>query len=256
MAFGTSQPMLQIQYVVGGYGRVQILNGASLSVERGQIVALLGGNGTGKSTLLKTVSGLLKPWSGSVLFDGERIDGMRPDRIVRRGLVQVTQGKEAYPAMTVEENLRLGAFVRHSRLVVSRGLERVFEYFPILKQRRHQDAALLSGGQLQMLCIGRGLMSEPKMLLLDEPSAALAPQVVLEIFRIISRICRDGMTSLIVEQNARMALLLASYGHVMKDGSIHIHGNAESLIKDDNVRLAYLGGGSVANNQKEWMVKG
>ena len=234
--------MLQIEDLVGGYGSVQILNGATLKVDRGQIVALLGGNGTGKSTLLKATSGLIKPWRGSILFDGERIDGLRPDRIVRRGLVQVTQGKEAYPAMTVEENLRLGAFVVRDRAKTTRSLERVFTYFPVLKEKRQQLSGTLSGGQLQMLCIGRGLMSEPKMIMLDEPSAALAPQITLDIFRIIGRIARDGMTVLMVEQNVRMALLLAEYGYVIKDGVIHIEGPAERLISDDNVRLSYLGG--------------
>lgn len=234
--------MLQIEDLVGGYGSVQILNGATLKVDRGQIVALLGGNGTGKSTLLKATSGLIKPWRGSILFDSERIDGLRADRIVRRGLVQVTQGKEAYPAMTVEENLRLGAFVVRDRAKATRSLERVFTYFPVLKEKRQQLSGTLSGGQLQMLCIGRGLMSEPKMIMLDEPSAALAPQVTLDIFRIIGRIARDGMTVLMVEQNVRMALLLAEYGYVIKDGVIHIEGPAERLINDDNVRLSYLGG--------------
>ncbi|MBI3708292.1 MAG: ABC transporter ATP-binding protein [Proteobacteria bacterium] len=234
--------MLEVQGVEGGYGSVQILNGVSLKVGRGQIAALLGGNGTGKSTLLRTISGLIKPWRGTISLDGERIDGRRPDLIVRRGLVQVTQGKEAYPAMTVEENLRLGGYVRNDRAALRRNLERVYEYFPVLKNRRNQLAATLSGGQLQMLCIGRGLMSEPKMILLDEPSAALAPQVVLDIFRIINRICRDGMTLLLVEQNVRMALLLAEYAYVIRDGVIHIEGPAEALIKDDNVRLSYLGG--------------
>ena len=234
--------MLATTEVIGGYGKVQILNGVSLAVARGQIVALLGGNGTGKSTMLKALSGLLKPWSGSIVFDGERIDGMRPDLIVRRGLVQVTQGKEAYPAMTVEENLLLGAHVKPQRAVRARGLERAFQYFPILKERRRQLTGTLSGGQLQMLCIARGLMSEPKMMLLDEPSAALAPQVVLEIFRVIGQICRDGMTLLMVEQNVRMALLLAEYGYVIKDGVIHLRGPAEKLIDDDAVRLSYLGG--------------
>jgi len=245
--------MLQARDVAGGYGSVQILNGVSLSVRRGQIVALLGGNGTGKSTLLKTISGLIRPWGGSIAFDGERIDGLRPDRIVRRGLVQVTQGKEAYPAMTVEENLLLGAHVRTERAVRSRALERVYGYFPILKERRRQLAATLSGGQLQMLCIGRGLMSEPKMMLLDEPSAALAPQVVLDIFRTISRICRDGMTLLLVEQNVRMALLLAEYAYVIKDGVIDIEGPAEALMNDDNVRLSYLGG-TVADRDRGLMI--
>ena len=232
----TAGPMLATQDVVGGYGSVQILNGVTLNVARGQIVALLGGNGTGKSTMLKALSGLIKPWRGSITFDGERIDGMRPDRIVRRGLVQVTQGKEAYPAMTVEENLR------PERAFRARALERSYGYFPILKERRRQLTGTLSGGQLQMLCIARGLMSEPKMMLLDEPSAALAPQVVMEIFRTIGRICRDGMTLLMVEQNVRMALLLAEYGYVIKDGVIHIEGPAEQMIGDDAVRMSYLGG--------------
>jgi branched-chain amino acid transport system ATP-binding protein len=234
--------MLEIEKVEGGYGSVQILNGVSLKVARGQMVALLGGNGTGKSTLLKAISGLIKPWRGSITFDGARIDGLRPDLIVRRGLVQVTQGKEAYVGMTVEENLRLGAHVRADRARMRRRLEQVFEYFPILADKRQQFSGTLSGGQLQMLCIGRGMMSEPKMMLLDEPSAALAPQVVLDIFRIISRICREGMTLLLVEQNVRMALLLAEYGYVIRDGVVHIEGPADRLISDDNVRLSYLGG--------------
>jgi branched-chain amino acid transport system ATP-binding protein len=242
--------MLKIDSLVGGYGSVQILNGASLKVERGQIVALLGGNGTGKSTLLKSASGLLKPWSGSIKFDGERIDGMRPDAIVRRGLVQVTQGKEAFPSMTVEENLKLGAYVVHNRAKRNQALERVYGYFPVLKEKRQQLSGTLSGGQLQMVCIGRGLMSSPKMIMLDEPSAALAPQIVMDIFRTVHRITRDGMTVLMVEQNVRMALLLATYGYVIKDGVIHIEGPADTMIHDDNVRLSYLGG-TVANREAQ-----
>jgi branched-chain amino acid transport system ATP-binding protein len=242
--------MLTATDVVGGYGSVQILNGVSLSVERGRIVALLGGNGTGKSTMLKAMSGLITPWRGEIVFDGERINGMRPDLIVRRGLVQVTQGKEAYPGMTVEENLLLGAHIKPERAVRARGLERSYTYFPILKERRRQVTGTLSGGELQMLCVARGLMSEPKMMLLDEPSAALAPQVVLDIFRAVARICRDGMTLLLVEQNVRMALLLADYGYVIKDGVIHIEGAAESLINDDAIRLSYLGGTVADRDQK------
>jgi branched-chain amino acid transport system ATP-binding protein len=234
--------MLEIRDLVGGYGSMQILNGASLTVGRGQIVALLGGNGTGKSTLLKAASGLLRPWSGSIVFDGERIDGLRPDRIVRRGLVQVTQGKEVFPAMTVEENLRLGAYAVRDRRKAAATLERVYGYFPVLREKRRELSGTLSGGQLQMVCIGRGLMSSPRMVMLDEPSAALAPQVVLDIFRTIHGIARDGMTVLVVEQNVRMALLLAEYGYVIRDGVIHLEGPADRLIHDANVRLAYLGG--------------
>jgi branched-chain amino acid transport system ATP-binding protein len=242
--------MLDIKDLVGGYGSVRILNGASLRVERGRIAALLGGNGTGKSTLLKAVSGLIRPWSGSITFDGERIDGLRPDKIVRRGLVQVTQGKEAFPAMTVEENLRLGAYAVRDRAKAAAALERVYGYFPVLKEKRHQLSGTLSGGQLQMVCIGRGLMSGPRMIMLDEPSAALAPQVVLDIFRTIHRITRDGMTVLVVEQNVRMALLLAQYGYVIKDGVIELEGPADKLMHDDNVRLSYLGG-TVANREAQ-----
>ncbi len=234
--------MLKIDEVEAGYGKVQILNGITLKVDRGQIVALLGGNGTGKSTLLKAISALIQTSSGSITFDGERIDGLRPHQIVARGLVQVTQGKEAYPGMTIEDNLKIGAFVRNSRAAEARNLERVFDFFPVLKERRRQLSATLSGGELQMLCIGRGLMSEPKMIMLDEPSSALAPQVVLDIFHIISRICKEGMTMLLVEQNVRMALLLAEYGYVIKDGIIHMEGPAKDLIDDDNLRLSYLGG--------------
>ena len=240
--------MLTIAKLVGGYGNVQILNGASLHVRKGQIVTLLGGNGTGKSTLLKATSGLIEPWSGSITFDGERIDGLRPDAIVRRGLVQVTQGKEAFPGMTVEENLLIGAYTVRDKAKRTAALDRVYGYFPILKDKRRQLSGSLSGGQLQMVCIGRGLMSSPKMILLDEPSAALAPQVVMEIFRTIYRITQDGMTVLMVEQNVRMALLLAEYGYVIKDGTIAIEGPAEDLIHDDNVRLSYLGG-TVANRE-------
>ncbi len=234
--------MFKVDGVEAGYGKVQILNGITLKVERGQIVALLGGNGTGKSTLLKAISALIHPWSGTITFDGERIDGLRPHQIVRRGLVQVTQGKEAYPGMTIEDNLKIGAFVRNDRAAEARNLERVFDFFPVLKERRRQLSATLSGGELQMLCIGRGMMSEPKMIMLDEPSSALAPQVVLDIFHIINRICKEGMTMLLVEQNVRMALLLAEYGYVIKDGIIHMEGLARDLIDDDNLRLSYLGG--------------
>ncbi len=242
--------MLIVKNLVGGYGSVRILNGASLNVERGSIVALLGGNGTGKSTLLKATSGLTKPWSGEIIFDGERIDGLRPDAIVRRGLVQVTQGKEAFPGMTVEDNLKLGAYTVRNAKKIADTLERVYSYFPVLKEKRRQLSGTLSGGQLQMVCIGRGLMSSPKMIMLDEPSAALAPQIVMDIFRTIYRITQDGMTVLMVEQNVRMALLLASYGYVIRDGIIHIEGPADKLIYDDNVRLAYLGG-TVANREAQ-----
>lgn len=235
--------MLSVSNLKTGYGKLQILRGVNMSVDQGQIVALLGGNGTGKSTLLKAISGLLPVWEGEIVFDGEPIHNLKPHQIVRHGLVQVTQGKDSYPAMTVEENLMLGAFSRSDRSAVKETLEQVYEFFPRLKERRKQLSATLSGGEVQMLVIGRGLMAKPKMMMLDEPSAALAPKIVLEIFGNISRISRDmGMTILVVEQNVRMALLLASYGYVIRDGVIHIEGNADDMIHDDNVRLSYLGG--------------
>ena len=236
------ESMLRIRGVKTGYGSIQILNGIDLDVPKGGIVALLGGNGTGKSTLLKAVSGLLPTWEGEIIFDGHSIHSLRPDKIVRLGLVQVTQSKEVFPAMTVEENLRMGAYTNYSRGALKRNLARVYSYFPILEEKRRQLSATLSGGQLQMLCIGRGLMSEPKMLLLDEPSAALAPQVVLEILAIINRIRKDGMTVLLVEQNVRMALLLSEYGYIIRDGVISLKGESKKMINDEAVRLSYLGG--------------
>lgn len=241
--------MLSMRGVATGYGKVQILRGIDLSVPQGRIVALLGGNGTGKSTLLKAVSGLLPVWSGVIEFDGEEIQNRRPDVIVRRGLTQVTQGKDMYPAMTVEENLRIGAYTRGGRMDVADDMHKVFEYFPVLRERRRQLAATLSGGEVQMLVIGRGLMARPKLIMLDEPSSALAPRVVLDIFSIVNRISRnEGITILLVEQNVRMALLLAEYGYVIRDGVIHLEGESRELIGDDSVRLAYLGGGTVAES--------
>lgn len=234
--------MLKIRDLRVGYGPIQILHGINMDVRAGSIVALLGGNGTGKSTLLKSISGLVKPNGGVIEFDDQPINGLRPDRIVGRGLVQVTQGKEAFPAMTIEENLRVGAYLQRDAARVRSNLDKVYSYFPALAKRPKEFAANLSGGQLQMLCIGRGLMAEPKMLLLDEPSAALAPLAVLDIFRSIGRISRDGLTVLLVEQNVRMALLLAEYGYVIKDGIIGVEDEAKKLIGDDRVRLAYLGG--------------
>jgi branched-chain amino acid transport system ATP-binding protein len=235
--------MLEVKGVEAGYGRLRILRGVDMNVQQGAITALLGGNGTGKSTLLKAISGLLPVWSGEILFDGQPIHNRQPHEIVRAGLVQVTQGKDSYPGMTVEENLMLGAFARSDKRAIRADLEKVYAFFPILKERRKQLSGLLSGGQVQMLVVGRGLMAAPKMIMLDEPSAALAPLVVLDIFKQINRIRAElGMTILVVEQNVRMALLLASYGYVIHDGRIHIEGKADDMINDDKVRLAYLGG--------------
>ncbi len=240
--------MLKINGLISGYGSVQILNGANMKVDAQSIVALLGGNGTGKSTILKACSGLIRSWSGSINFDGEDIHNNPPHKIVERGLVQVTQGKDVFPAMSVIENLRLGGFVLNSKKKLEDNLQKVFDYFPRLDERKNQLAATLSGGELQMLCIGRGLMSNPKMIMLDEPSAALAPQIVLDIFKNINRIRKDGLTVLVVEQNVRMALLLADYGYVIKDGVIKVEGDSKKLMYDDTVKDSYLGGGGTTAN--------
>ena len=235
--------MLFLKGVETGYGKLRILRGIDMEVPDHKIVALLGGNGTGKSTLLKAISGLLPVWNGEIVFNGIPIHNKRPHDIVRAGLVQVTQGKDSYPGMTVEENLLLGAYSRSNAAAVKSDLDMVYTFFPALKDHRRQVAGLLSGGQVQMLVIGRGLMAAPKMIMLDEPSAALAPMVVLDIFKQINKIRSEtDMTILIVEQNVRMALLLAEYGYVVHDGRIHVEGSATEMIDNDKVRNAYLGG--------------
>ncbi|ADE39171.1 ABC transporter ATP-binding protein [Candidatus Puniceispirillum marinum] len=242
--------MLELKNVHAGYGKLKILRGIDMTVERGSIVALLGGNGTGKSTLLKTVSGLLPLMEGSMTFDGVDIGALKPHERMRLGLVQVTQSKEAYPAMTVEENLVLGAYTRNDRVGTLADLEKVYDFFPVLRERRKQLSGTLSGGEVQMLVIGRGLMANPKMLMLDEPSAALAPKVVLEIFANINKIAKSGVTILVVEQNVRMALILAQYGYIIRDGIIMMEGEAKKLISDPAVKESFLGG-SVANTSKK-----
>ena len=234
--------MLEIKNLHAGYGRLKILRGINLSVPKGGIIALLGGNGTGKSTLLKTISGLLPVMEGSIEFDGEILERKKPHEIVKSGLVQVTQSKESYPAMTVEENLMVGSYVRSDRNAIQQDLEKIYQFFPILKKRRKTLSGTLSGGEVQMLVIGRGLMANPKMLMLDEPSAAIAPKIVLEIFSNIYKISQTGVTILIVEQNVRMALLLAQYGYIIRDGVIMLEGKSEDLIHDPLVRESFLGG--------------
>ena len=240
--------MLKIKDLVSGYGSVQILNGANMKVDNQSIVALLGGNGTGKSTILKACSGIIRTWKGSINFNGEDIQNLPPHNIVEKGLVQVTQGKDVFPAMTVLENLRLGGFTLKSKQILNDNIEKVFNYFPRLNERKSQLAATLSGGELQMLCIWRRLMSNPKMMMLDEPSAALAPQIVLDIFKNINKIRKDGLTVLVVEQNVRMALLLADYGYVIKDGVINVEGESKKLMYDESVKDSYLGGGGTTAN--------
>jgi branched-chain amino acid transport system ATP-binding protein len=240
-------PLLAVRNVEVVYDEViLVLRGLSLDVPKGAVVALLGANGAGKSTTLKAISGLLKAEDGKVtrgeiLFDGERIDGTDPDRIVRRGIFQVMEGRRIIADMTIRENLRLGAFTRRDH-EVARDLDMVLDYFPRLKERTGL-AGYLSGGEQQMLAIGRALMARPKMILMDEPSMGLSPLLVKEVFSIIRRINRDlGVTVLLVEQNARAALSVAAYGYVMEQGKVVLDGTAEALQTNEDVKEFYLGG--------------
>jgi len=234
--------LLNVRDLVVHIGRIEALRGASLEVVEGTIVALLGANGAGKSTTLKTISGLLRPLSGEVLFQGEPIHRSTPREVVALGIVQVPEGRKLFPRMSVLENLEVGAYLRSdSRAALQQDLERIFEHFPVLRERRRQEAGSMSGGEQQMLAIGRGLMARPKLILLDEPSLGLAPLMVEEIAKIIGEINHSGVTILLVEQNAEMALSIAHHGFVLETGRITLHGSASELLSSETIRLAYLG---------------
>jgi len=234
-------PLLSVEGIETFYGGIQALKGVSLAVPEGSIVTLLGANGAGKSTTLKSISGLVPPARGTVTFSGRRIDGLPSEKIVRLGISHVPEGRELFPELTVLENLKMGAYTRTDRRAVGRGLERVQAHFPILAERRLQLAGTLSGGEQQMLAIGRALMAEPRLMLLDEPSLGLAPMLVEEIFRIIREIHDHGTTVLLVEQNANKALSIADYGYVLETGSVSLAGDSRQLLRDDHVRRSYLG---------------
>jgi branched-chain amino acid transport system ATP-binding protein len=236
-----SELMLELKSIESFYGKIQALKGITLEVPEGGIVAILGANGAGKSTTLKTISGLVQPLRGQILFQGKSIHKKEPHQIVRLGICQVPEGREIFMGLTVQENLKMGAFTRNDGKAIQNDLERIFQSFPILKERARQQAGTLSGGEQQMLAIARGLMSNPKLMLLDEPSLGLAPLMVEEIFRIIAEINKEGVTILLVEQNANMALQTALYGYVMETGTVALHDSAENLIKNDYVRKVYLG---------------
>ncbi|MER3417850.1 MAG: ABC transporter ATP-binding protein [Chloroflexota bacterium] len=233
--------ILELRDVHAYYGNIHALKGISLTVEPGEIVTLIGSNGAGKSTTLKTISGLLRPRHGEILFQGERIDGLRPDQVVGHGICQSPEGRRVFPRMTVQENLEMGAFQRRRGPELDSDFERVFTLFPRLRERRSQKAGTLSGGEQQMLAIGRALMARPKVLLLDEPSMGLAPILVEQIFGIIGEINSQGTTILLVEQNALQALSVAHRGYVLQTGAIVLAGSASSLREDPMVRKAYLG---------------
>jgi branched-chain amino acid transport system ATP-binding protein len=233
--------MLNITNLHTYYGNIHALKGISLEVHEGEIVTLIGSNGAGKSTTLKTVTGLLKPNSGSIQFVGQNIAGLKPDKIVQHGLVLVPEGRQVFPFMSVAENLQMGAYSRSDKAEINRNFARVYELFPRLYERRKQQAGTLSGGEQQMLAIGRALMAQPKMILLDEPSLGLAPILVETIFKLICEINKQGTTILLIEQNARMALMVANRGYVMETGNIIQHDQAHKLLESDIIRKAYLG---------------
>ena len=233
--------MLDLGDVHTYYGNIRALRGVSLSVEPREIVTLIGANGAGKTTTLKTILGTVRPRRGTVSFNGQRLDTLATDRIVRLGIAQSPEGRHIFPRMTVLENLELGAFARRDRDAIAPDLERVFTLFPRLRERATQKGGTLSGGEQQMLAIGRALMARPALLLLDEPSMGLSPILVDTIFRIIEDINRQGTTILLVEQNARMALRVAHRGYVMQTGRIVLHDTAANLLRSDLVRKTYLG---------------
>ncbi len=234
--------LLDVRDVHVHYQKVAALKGVSLQVPEGGIVTIVGANGAGKSTTLRSISGLVKPSKGEILFKGERIDNLPPEKIVARGIAHVPEGRRVFPDLTVEENLRIGAFLRSDTAGIERDIESVFQRFPRLRERRTQWARTLSGGEQQMVAIGRALMSGPKLLLLDEPSMGLSPVMVQEIARIIADIAGTGVPVVLVEQNAGLALKLASYAYVLEIGTVALEGPAADLRTNDHVRRAYLGG--------------
>ena len=234
--------MLQIKDIDVYYGNIQALRGISLEVNEGEIVTLIGANGAGKSTLLKTISGLLKPKKGSIEYLGSNIDGKQAQSIVKAGISHVPEGRRVFANMTVEENLELGAYLRKDRDGIKKDLAHVYELFPRLLERRKQLSGTLSGGEQQMLAMGRALMSKPKLIILDEPSMGLAPLMVKNIFNIIEMVNKEGVTVLLVEQNANMALSVADRAYVLETGSIVLAGTAKELQESEEVKAAYLGG--------------
>ncbi len=234
--------LLEVRNLETFYGPIMAIRGVSLEVHKGQVVTVLGANGAGKTTLLKTISGIMDPEKGQILFEGEEIQGREPHQIVKRGIVQVPEGREVFPLLTVEENLALGAYTRSDKAEIARDRDLVFSYFPILAERRLQEAGTLSGGQQQMLAIGRGLMLRPKIMLLDEPSLGLSPLLTQEIFTILRRLNKDeGVTMMLVEQNAAVALDLADQGYVMELGRIVMADTAARLADSEDIKSFYLG---------------
>ena len=234
--------MLKVKNLSVHYGMIQAIKDISFEVNEGEIVTLIGANGAGKSTILRTISGLVKPSSGEIEYLGKPIHNVATRKIVEQGIAQVPEGRHVFKGLTVQENLDLGSFTRKDKQNLAGDLEAVFERFPILRERKNQDAATLSGGEQQMLAMGRALMTKPKLLLLDEPSMGLAPIFIKEIFHIIQDIQKQGTTILLIEQNANVALKIANRGYVLETGNIVLTGTGEELLTSDEVQKAYLGG--------------
>jgi branched-chain amino acid transport system ATP-binding protein len=234
--------VLELRELRAAYGPIEALRGVDLEVRAGELVCLLGANGAGKSSTLRAISGLVRPTSGHIVFDGRAITGLPPATILEAGIAHCPEGRRVFPYLTVEENLAMGAYVRRDRAAIAADLDRVCAHFPILAERRRQAAGTLSGGEQQMLAIGRALMARPRLILFDEPSLGLAPTIVETTFAIIADIRRQGTTVLMVEQNAYLALRMADRGYVMENGRIVLSGPARNLLSDDHVRRVYLGG--------------
>lgn len=234
--------MLEVKNLSVHYGMIQAVRNVDFKVNEGEIVSLIGANGAGKSTILKTLSGLIHPSEGEIVYLGENIASTSAKKIVEKGLVQVPEGRHVFPGLTVKENLELGAFLRKDKEAIQKDMEDVFERFPILKERKDQDAQTLSGGEQQMLAMGRALMSRPKLLLLDEPSMGLAPIFIREIFKTIQEIQKTGTTVLLIEQNAKMALSISNRAYVLETGSVVLSGTGQELLESDEIQKAYLGG--------------
>lgn len=252
-------PALELRDVWTYYGPIPALRGVSLSVNEGEVVAVLGPNGAGKTTLLRTISGVLRPRRGSIALDGQRLDRLSPARIVRLGVVQVPEGRQLFPELTVAENLRMGAYARprRERRRIHKDLQRVFALFPVLKERLKQRAGTLSGGEQQMLAIARGLMARPRVLLLDEPSLGLAPALVTQLFQAIQELNRrEGLTVLLAEQNARQALRIAGRAYVLELGRVALEGPAQALQQDERVRQRYLGQAPSQGERREVRAEG
>jgi len=252
-----AEVILELANVESAYGPIKAIRGVSLVVRRGEIVTVLGSNGAGKTTILKTISGIIDPRKGTVKLRGENITAMDPSLIVRRGLSHVPEGREVFPLLSVHDNLLMGAYTRRDRDGVARDIEMVYDYFPILRERARQDAGLLSGGQQQMLAISRALMAAPALMLLDEPSLGLSPKLTKEIFEIVVRINRErGTTMLLVEQNANMALNAADHGYVLENGRIVMEDSCERLREKEDIKEFYLGMKDAgARGERRWKKK-